>query len=178
MSVRYRIAAPGAVVRGARGSQRENHSLVSRNALIAIVVVVAAIIVFAYVTFKPGSSSIPEPTSTPTVNSGTPASTADLATLGSTLFTQYRCNVCHTINGERAAGPTLKGLYGSQVKLNSGQIVVADTNYLRQSIVDPDSQIVSGYGPSVMSAALSDFTTQLNADDTVNALVAYIESLK
>jgi cytochrome c551/c552 len=152
--------------------------LVSRNALIAIIVVVAAIIVFAYVTFQPESSNNPEPTSIPTVTSGTSASAADLATLGATLFTQYRCNVCHTTNGERAAGPTLKGLFGSQVKLINGQTVVADTGYLQQSIIDPDSQIVSGYGPSVMSAALSDFTAQLNAGDTVNALVAYIESLK
>ena len=150
----------------------------SRNALIAIIVVVAVIIVFAFVTFNPATSSNPAPTSTPTVFSGTPATTADLATLGSTLFTQYRCNVCHTTNGQRAAGPTLKGLYGSQVKLNSGETVVADDNYLRQSIVDPDSQIVSGYGPSVMSAALSDFTTQLNSGDTISALVAYIENLK
>jgi len=148
----------------------------SRNALIVVVVILVAALAFAYGTFKPGSSSSSTPT--PTLSAGTGAPGADLATLGATLYTQYRCNVCHTINGQRAAGPTMKGLAGSTVKLDTGQTVVADTDYLKRSISDPDSQIVAGYGPDVMSAALSDFTNQINSGNTIDALVAYIESLK
>lgn len=148
----------------------------SRNGLIVVVVVAAAVIVSIYVTFGRGSSNNASPTPTSSVATTLPSS--DLASHGAALFTQYRCNVCHTTDGRRAAGPTLAGLYGSQVTLDTGQTVIADEAYLRQSILDPDSQIVSGYGPSVMSAALADFTTQLNQDDTVAALVAYIESLK
>jgi len=148
----------------------------SRNGLIVVVVIAVAVIVSAYFTFARGSSSNASPTPTPAVSSVVPSS--DLATRGAALFTQYRCNVCHTTNGNRAAGPTLAGLYGSQVTLTTGQTVTANEGYLAESITNPDAQIVSGYGPSVMSAALSDFTTQINQDDTVAALVAYIESLK
>ena len=94
------------------------------------------------------------------------------------LFNQFRCNVCHSTNGGRGAGPDLNGLAGSTVKLSNGQSVVADTEYLRQSIVDPDAQIVAGYGPDVMSAATDPFATQLSQEQTVSALVAYIQSLK
>jgi len=148
----------------------------SRNGLIVVVVIAVAVIVSAYFTFARGSSSNASPTPTPAVSSVVPSS--DLATRGAALFTQYRCNVCHTTNGNRAAGPTLAGLYGSQVTLTTGQTVTANERYLAESITNPDAQIVAGYGPSVMSAALSDFTTQINQDDTVAALVAYIESLK
>jgi len=148
----------------------------SRNGLIVVVVIAVAVIVSAYFTFARGSSNNASPTPTSAVSSVVPSS--DLATRGAALFTQYRCNVCHTTNGNRAAGPTLAGLYGSQVTLTTGQTVTANEGYLAESITNPDAQIVAGYGPSVMSAALSDFTTQINQDDTVAALVAYIESLK
>lgn len=148
----------------------------SRNGLIVVVVIAVAVIVSVYFTFFHGSPESTQPTSTPSVQVSVPST--DLATLGATLFTQYRCNVCHTTNGARAAGPTLAGLYGSQVTLDTGQTITADENYLKQSIINPDAQIVAGYGPSVMSAALSDFTTQLNQGNTVEALVAYVESLK
>jgi hypothetical protein len=148
----------------------------SKNGLIVVVVIAVAVFVSIYFTFLRGSPESTQSTSTPSVQVSVPST--DLATLGATLFTQYRCNVCHTTNGERAAGPTLKGLFGSQVALDNGQTVTADEGYLAESISDPDAQIVAGYGPSVMSAALSDFTTQLNQGDTVAALVAYIESVK
>lgn len=64
------------------------------------------------------------------------------------------------------------------MKLNNGQVVTADAKYLRTSIVNPDIQIVSGYGPDVMSAALDPFTAKIQQGDNVNALVAYIQSLK
>jgi cytochrome c oxidase subunit 2 len=150
----------------------------SRNAIIVFVVVLAAAVAFAYITFRPGAASNPTQTETPTPLTGTPGPGADLATLGATLYTQYRCNVCHTTNGERAAGPTMKGLYGSSVKLTNGQTVIANTDYLTESIANPDTKIVSGYGPDVMSAALADFTNQINQGNTIAALVAYIESLK
>lgn len=133
---------------------------------------------FGYIAFRSSEPPGTPATITPSAYAGSPASQADLVAQGKTLFNQYRCNVCHTTTGGRAAGPTLKGLAGSQVKLEGGQTVVADAKYLRQSILDPDSQIVAGYGPSVMSAATAPFLDQISQVDHVNALVAYIQSLK
>ncbi len=147
----------------------------SRNGVIAILVVIVAAVLFGYIAFK--SSETSSSTATEPPAAGSP-SVADQITRGERLFNQFRCNVCHSTTGGGGAGPSLVGLAGSQVKLTNGQTVVADTQYLRQSIINPDAQIVAGYGPSVMSAATDPFMAQITQDSTVAALVAYIESLK
>jgi len=150
----------------------------SRNGLIVVVVVLIAVVVFSYVAFK--TAETPSSAATPTTTSSSvgPLSQEAMVAQGKVLFQQYRCNVCHTTEGGNAAGPTMKGLAGSQVKINDGTTVVADTNYLRESILNPDTKIVAGYGPSVMSAALDPFSQQIQQDNHVADIVAYIESLK
>ncbi|HET7034414.1 MAG TPA: cytochrome c [Thermomicrobiaceae bacterium] len=120
----------------------------------------------------------PTPSPTPATQPGATETTGQLAVRGQILFQQFHCNTCHTVDGTRAAGPTMKGLYGSTVVLETGQTVVADSQYLRESILNPDAQIPKGYGPQVMSLAMGDIGSQVQADDNVDALVAYIESLK
>ena len=41
--------------------------------------------------------------------------------------------------------PPLVGLYGKPVPLNSGEVVIADEGYLRDSILLPAEQIAGGY---------------------------------
>ena len=56
-----------------------------------------------------------------------------------------------------------------------GQTVKADDQYLLESILDPDKQIVKGYQPGVMSAVIQkDQVPQ----DQAQALVDYIKTLK
>ena len=45
-------------------------------------------------------------------------------------------------------------MFGSTHKLADGQTVKADEQYLLDSIIDPDKQIVQGYQPGVMSAVV------------------------
>src|SRR5207247_3885423 len=73
---------------------------------------------------------------------------------GKMLYASLGCQGCHTIDGSKGAGPTFKGLFGSKVKLTSGQTVTADMAYLLEAILDPDKQIVQGYQPGVMSAVI------------------------
>jgi cytochrome c oxidase subunit 2 len=63
------------------------------------------------------------------------------------------------------------GLYGSKVRLQGGQTVVADDNYLRESILDPKTKIVEGYGPDMPV-----FQGLVN-EEQVLQLIAYIKSL-
>jgi cytochrome c oxidase subunit II len=85
------------------------------------------------------------------------------------------CLSCHSLNGSDGAGPTWKGLAGSQVKLSDGTTVTADDAYLTQSIEDPDAQIVSGYHQGVMASAIPKGSLK---PTQVRQLVAYIDSLK
>ena len=49
------------------------------------------------------------------------------------------------MNGEGGRGPTLAGLFGRQARLTTGTSVVADEVYIRESIVNPQAQIVEGF---------------------------------
>lgn len=90
---------------------------------------------------------------------------------GHKLFTELGCGVCHQ-NSRTQIAPTLHGLYGTKVKLQNGETVVADEAYVRESILKPTAKIVAGYQP-IMPAS---FGQSLNAKQLAD-LVAYIQSL-
>jgi cytochrome c oxidase subunit 2 len=116
----------------------------------------------------------PTPTTTgPTSTTpGGPATTgpAQIAA-GRGLFTSSGCSGCHSLDGSRGVGPTLKGLAGSQVTLIGGQTVTADDAYLTQSIRSPDAQVVEGYS----AGAMPDLGL---GDGDITALVAFLRSQK
>jgi len=93
-----------------------------------------------------------------------------LAEAGERLFQQLACNNCHVSSG-KGRGPSLVGLYGSTVRLQGGQTVVADDGYLRESILNPRAKIVAGYGPDMPV-----FQGLVN-EEQVLQLIAYIKSL-
>jgi cytochrome c2 len=94
---------------------------------------------------------------------------------GEGLYTSLGCQGCHSIDGSPSSGPTLKGVFNSMVPLANGQSVKADDQYLLESILDADKQIVKGYQPGVMSAVVPPGSvTQEQAQE----LVDYIKMLK
>jgi cytochrome c oxidase subunit 2 len=94
---------------------------------------------------------------------------------GKALFSSYSCGACHTIDGRGGAGPTIKHLYGSKVKLTTGKTVIATDAYLLESIRDPDRKIVAGRPAGVMTTVIR--KGQVPLKDAL-ALVAYIKSLR
>lgn len=88
---------------------------------------------------------------------------------GARLFQEQRCNTCHLTNGLMA--PVLTGVFGSQVKLQSGETVTVDENYLRESIMTPQAKVVQGYQPNMPT-----FQGQIS-EDALLQLIAYIKSL-
>jgi cytochrome c oxidase subunit 2 len=93
-----------------------------------------------------------------------------LASQGEKLFQKFACNTCHT-NDATARGPVLVGLYGTPVTLSDDKVVVADDNYIRESILNPQAQIVKGFGPIMPT-----FQGQVSEEDLLK-LLAYIKSL-
>ena len=90
---------------------------------------------------------------------------------GEKLFTDLNCITCHRMD-DAGRGPVLKGIFGRTVKLASGDEIVADAAYVRESILTPAAKVVAGYQP-VMPA----FQGQVN-EEQILALIAYIESLR
>ena len=90
---------------------------------------------------------------------------------GEKLFTELNCVTCHRPDSA-GRGPVLEGIFGRQVRLASGDTVVADEAYVRESIVNPAARVVAGYQP-VMPTFQG-----LVSEEQLIALVAYIESLQ
>ncbi len=93
-----------------------------------------------------------------------------LASRGRALFRELGCSQCHQ-SGKTDLAPPLEGLFGREAALSDGRRIVADENYLSDSILYPDRQIVAGYEPRMPSFAGQIDATQLFA------LLAYIEVL-
>jgi cytochrome c oxidase subunit 2 len=91
--------------------------------------------------------------------------------LGEQLFTELNCITCHRPDSA-GRGPVLNGIFGRTVQLKSGDSVVADKAYVRESVVNPAARVVAGYQP-VMPTYQG-----LVSEEQLIALIAYIESLQ
>ena len=69
-----------------------------------------------------------------------------LASQGEKLFQEFSCTTCHRPDSG-ARGPNLQGLYGRPVRLTDNRVVVADDNYIRESILNPNAKVVAGFQP-------------------------------
>jgi cytochrome c oxidase subunit II len=90
--------------------------------------------------------------------------------LGASLFQRFGCQTCHRAGGT-PQGPSLTGLFGKTVKLESGATVIVDEDYIRESISDPRAKIVAGYQPIMPTFK------GLISEEGVLQLIAYIKSL-
>lgn len=92
---------------------------------------------------------------------------------GEKLATGSGCVACHSVDGTKLAGPTWKGLAGSEVTLQDGSTVIADDAYLIESIVDPALKIHQGFAP-VMPASYKDTLSEKQIQD----IVEFIKTIK
>lgn len=93
-----------------------------------------------------------------------------LAAEGEVLFRTYGCSGCHAA-ASTVHAPDLAGLFGRPVALADGETLIADEQYIRDSILLPQKQIAAGYKPIMPT-----FKNVLGEDDLIR-LVAYIKSL-
>jgi cytochrome c oxidase subunit 2 len=94
----------------------------------------------------------------------------ELASEGAKLFVAEGCSGCHAASSAIHA-PKLAGLYDRVVQLSDGRQVKADEAYIRDSILQPNRDIVAGYKPIMPSYA------GLLDDGEVQSLTAYVRSL-
>jgi cytochrome c oxidase subunit 2 len=121
-----------------------------------------------------GSGTIVAPTAKTVVGTLAKAGKGNAAE-GRKLYTSLGCQGCHTLDGTPSAGPTFKGLAGSERKLDDGKTVTADDAYLLESITDPDKQIVAGFQGGVMSSVIK--PGQVSQTDA-QSLIAFIKTVK
>ncbi|CAX21778.1 MAG: cytochrome c oxidase subunit II [Methylorubrum extorquens] len=90
-----------------------------------------------------------------------------LAELGERLFSARGCSGCHNA-GAKVHAPSLAGIWGQSVPLEGGRMASVDEAYIRDSILQPQRDVVAGYEPIMPS-----YEGKLS-DGEIQALTAYI----
>lgn len=80
------------------------------------------------------------------------------------------CKACHSIDGSKVVGPSLKGLFGKKETLSTGDQVTVDENYIIESMLQPGAKIVKGYPNAMPPQSLT--------DAEIASVIAYIKTLK
>ncbi len=92
---------------------------------------------------------------------------------GAQLFQEKGCIACHSLDGTPRVGPTLKGFLGKTViVITDGEerSIEADDDYLRRSILEPNTDVVKGFPPIMPKEKM--------ADEEIHELINYIKGLK
>lgn len=98
------------------------------------------------------------------------AAQGSIAATGQRLFQQLGCSSCHR-SDTQGRGPNLQGVYGRPVLLDDGRTVLADDDYIRESILQPGAKVVSGFRPIMPSFQ------GLVSEEQLLGLIAYVKSL-
>src|SRR5690606_12630754 len=139
----------------------------SRQLLAVLLAGFALLLVFGYsALIMPSSDPRPVPTDTPGPAAPGPG---DDDGAGRAIW-EAQCASCHTIDGTTGIGPTWQGLFGSEVPLDDGSPVVADEEYIIESIREPNAKVHEGYQP-IMPAF-----PQLT-DEEIDSLIQFIQTL-
>lgn len=94
-----------------------------------------------------------------------------LASAGQKLFADLACNTCHRPDAQ-GRGPVLQNLFGKTVDLSSGERVVVDEAYVRESILNPAAKITAGFQPIMPTFQ------GLVSEEGLLELIEYVKSLK
>lgn len=85
------------------------------------------------------------------------------------------CLACHTTDGSPLVGPTFKGIFGrKEIVETEGKErrVVVDEDYIRKSILEPQSDIVVGFPPIMPSQE------GIVTEEEMEQIISYLKELK
>ena len=94
---------------------------------------------------------------------------------GIQLFQEKGCQACHSVDGTPLVGPTVKGLFGKTVTVitdGKERQVVANEDYLKRSLMEPNADVVAGF-PPIMPSQKGMIT-----DEELEGIITYIKELK
>ena len=95
---------------------------------------------------------------------------------GKRIMQNIGCFACHTLDGTKLVGPSFKGIWGEEQTVVTGKEtrkVKVDEEYIKQSIYDPNADVVEGY----MKGLMVSYQGQLSEDDIAN-IIEYLKTVK
>lgn len=95
--------------------------------------------------------------------------------VGKDLLAVKGCLACHSLDGSKLIGPSFKGIWGHPATVITDGVereVMVDEAYVRQSILDPSSDLVKGYQNLMPSqAAIVD-------SSDIEGIIEFLKELK
>ncbi len=92
---------------------------------------------------------------------------------GKQIVRQIGCNACHSTDGTKIVGPSYLGVFGHDVTvITSGKerTIKADEDYIRRSILEPNTDIVKGYSKGLMLSYKDQLT-----NEEIDQIIEYIK---
>lgn len=99
------------------------------------------------------------------------ANISDPVELGSRLFMR-NCVTCHNVDVTTKIGPGLAALVGQKREFSNAEELVANEDYIRESIIAPNSKVVTGFPAKMNSFA------GILSEKEIGYLIEYIKTLK
>lgn len=94
-----------------------------------------------------------------------------MAEVGELLYNTQGCMTCHTTTGAQLVGPSFLNVYGYEFETESGETVLADDAYIKESILTPNVSIIKGYQPVMTPYA------GILDDREIEAITAFLKTL-
>lgn len=93
---------------------------------------------------------------------------------GKSVIERVGCMGCHSTTEKRDGrnGPPWKGLFASKRKIKGGSKLVADENYLKESILSPMAKVSEGYEPTMPPYA------GLLSEVELDSIILFLKSIK
>jgi len=94
---------------------------------------------------------------------------------GLKIMQKNGCVACHTSDGNKLVGPSYKGVYGHMVDVRTGgqdRQVLADSIYIRRSILEPNADVVKGFNKGLMLSYEG-----LVTDEEIGLIIEYLRHL-
>lgn len=114
-----------------------------------------------------------------TKQSSTPVTVAETvitpAIKGKQVIQRIGCNACHSTDGTKIVGPSYLGVFGHEVTVITNgkeRTIVANEDYIRRSILDPNADIVKGFTKGLMLS----YKDQLTSEE-IDQIIEYLKTL-
>ncbi len=100
----------------------------------------------------------------------TPKAYSAQGRLGRQVAESTGCFACHSLDGTQVVGPTWQGLWGREIPLADGSTVVADADYIVESVREPTAKMVEGFAPVMIP-----YDAATLSDEDLAAVVAFLK---
>ncbi|HRY98491.1 MAG TPA: cytochrome c [Bacteroidales bacterium] len=104
------------------------------------------------------------------------AAVEDPVERGRQIFEEKICITCHSLDGSKLVGPSIKGIYGKTETVITGgkeRQITIDDEYIKRSILEPDADLTKGYTAGQMVIPPPPLT-----DEEIAYVIEYIKTIK